>query len=113
MKKTLSIALATVLMLTMTSCGLMEEFVRETLGDEAADEYRAQNEIALEKNQPLVGKTVRVLCDGLSKTNETLCQGRTDQAKIVFFPCDASRMGEYVDVRIERADSYALYGTPV
>ena len=72
-----------------------------------------QNEIALEKNQLLVGKTVRVLCDGLSKTNETLCQGRTDQAKIVFFPCDASRMGEYVDVRIERADSYALYGTPV
>lgn len=49
MKKLISIALAMVLMLTMTSCGLMEEFVRETLGDEAADEYRAQNEIALEQ----------------------------------------------------------------
>lgn len=71
-----------------------------------------QNEISQEKNRPLVGKTVRVLCDGVSKTNETLCQGRTDQGKIVFFPCDPSRMGDYIDVRIERADSYALYGTP-
>ena len=70
-----------------------------------------QNEIALKKNQPLVGKTLRVLCDGVSKTNEALCQGRTDQGKIVFFPCDPSHMGEYINVRVERADNYALYGT--
>jgi tRNA-2-methylthio-N6-dimethylallyladenosine synthase len=72
-----------------------------------------QNEISLEKNQPLVGKTLRVLCDGVSKTNEALCQGRTDQGKIAFFPCDPSLMGKYVNVCIERADSYALYGTRV
>ena len=70
-----------------------------------------QNEISLEKNQPLEGKTLRVLCDGLSKTNDQLCQGRTDQGKIVFFACDPMRMGEYVRVRIDRADNYALYGT--
>ncbi|MBQ7320767.1 MAG: tRNA (N6-isopentenyl adenosine(37)-C2)-methylthiotransferase MiaB [Clostridia bacterium] len=70
-----------------------------------------QNEISLEKNLPLEGKTLRVLCDGVSKTNAELCQGRTDQGKIVFFPCDPARMGDYVCVHIDRADSYALYGT--
>jgi len=70
-----------------------------------------QNEISLEKNLPLEHQTLRVLCDGISKTNTELCQGRTDQGKIVFFPCDPARMGDYVSVRIDRADNYALYGT--
>lgn len=72
-----------------------------------------QNEISLEKNRPLEGKTLRVLCDGVSKTNAELCQGRTDQGKIVFFACDPARERQYVSVHIDRADNYALYGTLV
>ncbi len=70
-----------------------------------------QNEISLEKNLPLEGKILRVLCDGVSKTNDALCQGRTADGKIVFFACDPARMGTYVSVHIDRADHYALYGT--
>ena len=44
-----------------------------------------QNAISLEKNQPLVGKVLRVLCDGVSKNNDAVYQGRTEGGKIVFF----------------------------
>ena len=70
-----------------------------------------QNEIALEKNMPLVGKTVRVLCDGESKTNSALYSGRTEQAKIVFFEGMEADVGKFVEVRIDRAEAFALYGS--
>ena len=69
-----------------------------------------QNEIALEKNAPFVGKTVRVLCDGVSKTNDKMYSGRTEHAKIVFFEGDAGDVGNFVEVKITKAEAFALYG---
>ncbi|MBQ3483674.1 MAG: tRNA (N6-isopentenyl adenosine(37)-C2)-methylthiotransferase MiaB [Clostridia bacterium] len=69
-----------------------------------------QNEISLAQNLPLVGTTVRVLCDGESKTDAGMLQGRTAQNKIVFFAGDIPA-GEWVDVQIDRAEAFALYGT--
>ena len=69
-----------------------------------------QNEIATEKNQPLVGKTLRVLCDGVSKNNASLYSGRTEGNKIVFFRGVPEDTGRFVRVRIDRADAFALYG---
>ena len=37
-----------------------------------------QNEISLKKNLPMVDKTVRVLCDGRSKNDESVFSGRTE-----------------------------------
>lgn len=70
-----------------------------------------QNGIAKEKNQPLVGKTLRVLCDGVSKNNPELYSGRTEGNKIVFFAGETQDTGNYVYIKIERADAFALYGT--
>ena len=72
-----------------------------------------QNDIALQKNLPLVGKTVRVLCDGESKNNPDTYSGRTDGNKIVFFEGISSDREQYVWVKIERAEAFALYGTVV
>ena len=68
-----------------------------------------QNEIGLENNQKLVGKELRVLCDGPSKSNPELLSGRTDGGKILFFSGDVSLTGQYVTVTPTRADAYALY----
>lgn len=68
-----------------------------------------QNEIAREKNEAYIGKVVRVLCEGESKTDADTYAGRSDGYKTVFFP-ERRTAGEYVDVRIERADAFALYG---
>ncbi len=69
-----------------------------------------QNKIGYEKNQALVGKTVRVLCDGRSKNNPDVFCGRDEGNKIVLFDgCDADT-GNFVTLRIVRADTFALYG---
>lgn len=72
-----------------------------------------QNAIALEKNLPMVGKTVRVLCDGESKTNSEAYSGRTEGNKIVFFKGEPSDKGLFVNVKIDRAEAFALYGEKV
>ena len=69
-----------------------------------------QHDIALEKNQPMVGKTVRVLCDGPSKNNPDVFSGREEGNKIVFFAATSEDTGKFVDVKINRADAFALWG---
>lgn len=72
-----------------------------------------QNKIGLEKNQLLVGKTVRVLCDGVSKNNPALYAGRTEGNKIAFFEGTPEDTGTFVDFKVERADAFALYGKKI
>ena len=69
-----------------------------------------QNEITLKKNQALVGRTVRVLCDGVSKNNESCLEGRTEGDRIVIFEGDRSLAGSFVNVEITRADTFNLSG---
>src|SRR5438105_10621580 len=77
-------------------------------------------------NEKLVGTRVEVLCEGPSKTNPTRLMGRTRTNKIVVFPPSVAAatygvageggdelVGELVDIRIERANGFSLYGTPV
>ena len=69
-----------------------------------------QNAIAAEKNLPMEGKTVRVLCDGVSKTDPAVYSGRTEGGKIVFFHGTPDMTGKFVTVRIERTEAFALWG---
>ena len=70
-------------------------------------------------NDRHVGRTVEVLCEGPSKTNSARLMGRTRTNKIVVFQplLNGSRaeelIGELVDIHIERANGFSLYGTPV
>ena len=72
-----------------------------------------QKEIGAERNQALVGKDLRVLCDGVSKGNETLYSGRTDGNKIAFFEGSPEDVGKFVTFRAERADAFSLYGKKI
>ncbi|MBR6781705.1 MAG: tRNA (N6-isopentenyl adenosine(37)-C2)-methylthiotransferase MiaB [Clostridia bacterium] len=69
-----------------------------------------QNAIAAEKNKPLEGKLLRVLCDGESKGNPRVYSGRTEGGKIVFFEGAPDMVGGFVNVRIERTEAFALWG---
>ena len=72
------------------------------------------DELAIAKNEKLVGTRQRVLCLGPSKTNKARLMGRTSQNKIVIFDGDAERMsGEIFDVQIEDTTGFSLYGTAV
>ena len=69
-----------------------------------------QNEIANEINQQCVGKVLRVLVDGKSKNNAGVYTSRTEGNKIVHFQCDRDYTGTFVNVKITRADTFALFG---
>ena len=71
------------------------------------------NESARRINERLVGRTLEVLCEGPSKTNRSRLMGRTRANKIVLFERPEEFVGVLVDVRIERATGFSLYGTPV
>ncbi len=64
-------------------------------------------------HEKLVGQTLEVLCEGPSRTNAARLMGRTRTNKIVVFEGDGRLTGEMVDLRIERANGFSLYGTPL
>ncbi len=72
-----------------------------------------QREISYRKNQQEVGRIVEVLVEGESKKSVHDFSGRTDTNKMVVFPKGNVRVGEYVNVRVERANSATLFGTVV
>ncbi len=72
-----------------------------------------QNTIGLEKNEALLHRPLRVLCDGESKKNASLFSGRTEGNKIVFFEGSGEDTGHFVTVIADRADPYALYGKKI
>lgn len=66
-----------------------------------------ENEIAQSLNEAFIGKTIRVLSDGLNK-NGIPC-GRSTQNKIVTYDKFIPE-GEFIDVLIENVGAYALNG---
>ena len=94
-----------------TPAAEMEEQIPKVVQSERfARLLKLQETIGIEKNARLLGKPMRVLCDGVSKSNATLYSGRTEGNKIAFFEGNEEDIGKYVDFVAERADSYAFYG---
>ena len=77
------------------------------------DLLRVVNESARRAGERLVGRDVEVLCQGPSKTNLARLMGRTGTNKIVVFEGGDELVGEIVDVRVQQANGFSLYGTPV
>ena len=77
------------------------------------DLLRIVNKSARRAGERLVGHNVEVLCEGPSKTNPARLMGRTRTNKIVVFEGHEELGGELVDVRVQQANGFSLYGTPV
>ncbi|MGM9637228.1 MAG: tRNA (N6-isopentenyl adenosine(37)-C2)-methylthiotransferase MiaB [Eubacteriales bacterium] len=69
-----------------------------------------QNEISNGKNQVYVNTVQKVLVEGRSKTDPTKLTGRTEKNRLVHFVGDDGLIGQFANVRITRAETYALYG---
>ena len=77
------------------------------------DLLRIVNESTRRAGERLVGCTVEILCEGPSKTNPARLMGRTRTNKIVVFEADEELSGGLVDVLVQQANGFSLYGTPV
>src|SRR2546423_3932376 len=64
-------------------------------------------------NARLVGRDLEVLCEGPSKTNKSRLMGRTRTNKIVVFAGGPERPAEILNIHVEEATGFSLYGTPV
>lgn len=69
-----------------------------------------QNRISLEKNQELVGTVQELLVEGPSKTDPDKLTGRTQGNKLVHFEAADDLRGQLVQVRIESAQTWNLFG---
>jgi tRNA-2-methylthio-N6-dimethylallyladenosine synthase len=108
----------------------IDEHIKE---ERNQDLLRIVNELTRRAGEKLVGQCVEVLCEGPSKTNPARLMGRTLTNKIVVFPPSPrlqrgglasprlrptgdgndELIGELVDVQIDRANGFSLYGTPI
>jgi tRNA-2-methylthio-N6-dimethylallyladenosine synthase len=72
-----------------------------------------QGQHSLERNQLDIGKTYQVLVEGTSKRSTDFLQGRNSANKVVVFPKENFKKGDYVNVRIENCTSATLTGKVV
>ena len=59
-----------------------------------------------------VGETMQILVEGPSRRNKARMEGRTRCNRIVVFDGGERFRGQLVDLKIERAGSFTLYGDP-
>ena len=77
---------------------------------ELVDLYRIHSLRTMQKE---VGKTFKVLAEGFSKKSKEELQGRNDQNKVVIFPKENFKKGDYVTVKITRCTAGTLFGEAV
>ena len=74
---------------------------------ELVDLYRNHSLISMQKD---VGKTMKVLVEGYSKKSEDELHGRADNNKVVVFPKENYKKGDYVMVKIISCTAGTLLG---
>jgi tRNA-2-methylthio-N6-dimethylallyladenosine synthase len=58
----------------------------------------------------MVGKTYRVLVEGISKKSDDMMMGRNSQNAVVVFPKGNCKKGTYVNVLVDNCTSTTLIG---
>ena len=69
-----------------------------------------QNKLSVRSKKQDVGRVFEVLIEDFSKRSHDHLSGRTSQNKVVVFPGNGRRKGEYVNVKIESSTSATLIG---
>lgn len=99
---------------TGTPAAKMEDQIPEEVKKDRLNRLMTlQNQISLEKNQEDLGKIVEVLIEGESKNNPETLMGRDRRNKLVIIPRAEGVIGEIVKVKINRVQSFTLYGEVV
>ncbi|SFD63939.1 tRNA-2-methylthio-N6-dimethylallyladenosine synthase [Chitinophaga sp. CF118] len=75
---------------------------------EVVELHRSHSLLSMQKD---VGKTFKVLVEGTSKRSEEHLFGRTDQNKVVIFPKEDHKKGDYVWVKVTDCTAGTLLGT--
>lgn len=96
-----------------TRAAQMENTVdRSTMDKRMAELLSFQDKISYEKNVAYEGSYQRVLVDNIEvKDNKRICSARTLTNKLVYFESEAAKVGDFVEIKIEKGCPYHLMGT--
>lgn len=95
-----------------TKAAKMEGFVDREIKDKRMAELLAfQDKLSLERNLSYEGRTCRVLVDSFEdKEGKRIYSARTLTNKLVYFEMDGACVGNFVDIKIDKACPYHLMG---
>ncbi len=82
----------------------------ETKGRRLKEIIELQQKLSKESNLKDIGKTFRVLVEGVSKKSDQKLSGRNSQNKVAVFPKKEFKPGDYVNVKIIDCTSATLIG---
>jgi len=92
----------------------MEDDVPETVKQRRLSEIISlQREHCNIRTEEFLGATQEVLIEGTSKKSDDAWMGRNSQSTVVVFPKGQYKLGDFVNVKIERCTSATLIGTAV
>lgn len=87
-----------------------EDDIPETEKTRRLEEIIAlQGELSLASNKRDIGKTFKVLIEGESKRSAEQLYGRNSQNKVVIFPKENHKIGEYVNVTVKNCTAATLF----
>ncbi len=94
-----------------TKAAKMEGHIKENIKKERFERLlKVQNDISYEINKKRENTYCIVLCEGESKQESDILTGRDEANKIVNFKGDKSLEGEFVKVKITKAQTWILQG---
>lgn len=95
---------------TLAARRYADDIPEEVKGRRLTEIIDLQHRNSIAKNTSEIGKTHIVLIEGESKKSDLDAKGRNDQNKIVIFPIENYKKGQYIKVLIERVTITSLIG---
>jgi tRNA-2-methylthio-N6-dimethylallyladenosine synthase len=98
---------------TLAARKLKDDVTDEIKGRRLQEVIDFQHKLSLKSNRDDVGKLHKVLVENYSKRSKEHLSGRNDQNKVVIFPKENYKPGDYVHVLVNECSSATLKGTAV
>jgi len=92
---------------------LMDDVPEETKILRLNEIIALQQKLSLQSNQKDIGKVVEVLVENVSKRSQDFLSGRNSQNKMVVFPRQNYKVGDYVKVKITDCTAATLKGEAI
>ena len=94
---------------------MVDKFLSEEVKYERLERLNEKNrEACLKSNEKFIGKTLKVLVESITnKDGKRILNSRADNNKIVHFESDIYQVGDFLNVKIDKAQTWCLYGTLV
>ena len=91
---------------------MTDKFIPENIKYERLERLNEKNrEVCLQSNKKFEGKVLTVLVEGKTEKNgKLILNSRADNNKIVHFESDKYDIGDFVNVKITKAQTWCLYG---